>query len=161
MDEPGEIIARRTLDRQPYFWWGCALMAIKYNLDRAVALVGFNRSWYFWNYIKPYGFAAVDALPPDDEKFYFILLISSLPFLIVGILLTLRRLRSAGLPLALCLLFFVPVINLIFFVILCLVPAKPATPVHQVTPRQPPIAPAGERLMSEWLEGPFESASYD
>ena len=36
-------------------------MAIKYNLDRAIALVGFNRDWYFWNYIKPHGFAAVDA----------------------------------------------------------------------------------------------------
>ena len=156
MDEPGEITARRTLDRQPYFWWGCALMAIKYNLDRAIALVGFNRSWYFWNYIKPHGFAAVDALPPDDEKFYFILLITALPFLIVGMLLTLRRLRSAGLPLALCLLFFVPVINLIFFVILCLVPSKPGTPVHQVVPRQPPSTPAGERLINEWLEGPVE-----
>src|SRR5208283_2585250 len=124
MDEPAKIPAPRTLDRQPYFWWGCALMAIKYNLDRAIALVGFNRSWYFWNYIKPHALAGIDALPPDDEKFYFILLITSLPFLIAGIFLTLRRLRSAGLPLALCLLFFVPVINLIFFVILCLIPAR-------------------------------------
>ena len=131
-------------------------MAIKYDLDRAIVLVGFNRDWYFWNYIKPHGFAAVDALPPADEKFYFILLTTSLPFLIVGIFLTLRRLRSAGLPPALCLLFFVPVINLIFFVILCLVPAKPAAPVGQVVPRNPPIAPAGERLLNEWLEGPSE-----
>jgi uncharacterized membrane protein YhaH (DUF805 family) len=154
MDTPTKIPAPHTLDRQPYFWWGCALMAIKYNLDRAIALVGFNRSWYFWNYIKPNGFAAIDALPPDDKKFYFILLITSLPFLIAGIFLTLRRLRSAGLPLALCLLFFVPVINLIFFVVLCLVPAKPAAPVHQVVPRDPPTTPAGEQLLNEWLEGP-------
>ena len=134
MDEPGKIIASQTLDRGPYFWFGCALMAIKYNLDRGVAWGFFNRPWYFWNYIKPHGFAAIDALPPDDKKFYFILLITSLPFLILGIFLTLRRLRSAGLPLALCLLFFVPVINLIFFVILCLVPAKPATPVPTIKP---------------------------
>jgi len=133
MDAPPKLIARSTLNRGPYFWWGCALMAIKYNLDRAIAFWGFNRDWYFWNYINPHALAPVDALPPDDAKFYFILLITSLPFLIAGIYLTLRRLRSAGLPLALCLLFFVPVINLIFFVILCLIPAKPAAPV------QPPL----------------------
>ena len=134
MNKPAEIIEPRTLDRWPYFWWGCSLMAIKYNLDRAVAWWGFNRPWYFWNYIKPDGFAPIEALPPDDEKFYFILLITSLPFLILGIFLTIRRLRSAGLPLVLSLLFFVPVINLIFFVVLCMVPAKPGTPVPSAKP---------------------------
>src|SRR5476651_2307296 len=108
----------RTIDRWPYFWWGCALMALKYNLDRSVAWWGFHRPWYFWNYVKPHGFAAVDAIPPDDRVFYLILLLTSLPFLAVGIILTLRRLRSAGLPMELCVLFFVPVINLIFFAIL-------------------------------------------
>ena len=122
------LILGKTLDRGPYFWWGFALMAIKYNLDRAVAGFGFHHSWYFWNYIKPHGFAGIDTVPPDDQSFYIVLLLTSVPFLILGILLTLGRLRSAGLPLALCLLFFLPVINLIFFVILCLVPAKPAAP---------------------------------
>ena len=122
------LILGKTLDRGPYFWWGFALMAIKYNLDRAVAGFGFHHSWYFWNYIKPHGFAGIDTVPPDDQSFYIVLLLTSVPFLILGILLTLGRLRSAGLPLALCLLFFLPAINLIFFVILCLVPAKPAAP---------------------------------
>ena len=45
-------------------------MALKYNLDRVIAWQGFHRSWYFWNYIKPHGYASIDALPPDDEKFY-------------------------------------------------------------------------------------------
>ncbi len=99
-------------------------MAIKYNLDRAVAWFGFHHAWYFWNYIKPHGFAGIDAVPPNDQAFYVVLLLTSLPFLILGIVLTLRRLRSAGLPMELCLLFFVPVINLVFFVVLCLLPAK-------------------------------------
>jgi uncharacterized membrane protein YhaH (DUF805 family) len=126
-NEARDLIEGKTLDRWPYFWWGCALMAIKYNLDRAVAWFGFHHTWYFWNYIKPHGFAAIDAVPPNDRAFYVVLLLTALPFLILGIVLTLRRLRSAGLPLELCLLFFVPVINLIFFVILCLLPAKQMT----------------------------------
>ncbi len=113
-----------TLDRQPYFWWGCALMALKYNLDRAVAWFGFHHVWYFWNYLKPHGFAGIDAVPPDDKTFYVVLLLTSLPFLVLGIILTLRRLRSVGLPLELCLLFFVPVINLVFFVALSLLPTR-------------------------------------
>lgn len=115
----------KALDRAPYFWLGFALMAIKHNLDRAVAWFGFHRSWYVWNYIKPHGFAGIDTVPADDQAFYIVLLLTSVPFLILGILLTLRRLRSAGLPLPLCLLFFLPVINLVFFVVLCVLPAKP------------------------------------
>jgi hypothetical protein len=118
----------RTLDRWPYFWLGCALMATKYNLDRLIAWQGFHRSWYLWNYIEPHGYAPIDALPPTDEKFYFILLLTSLPFLLVGIVLTLRRLRSAGLPLGLCILFFVPVVNLIFFAVLSILPVRLKTP---------------------------------
>jgi uncharacterized membrane protein YhaH (DUF805 family) len=130
----------RTMDRWPYFWWGCALMALKYNLDRSVAWWGFHRPWYFWNYVKPHGFAAVDAIPPDDQTFYLILLLTSLPFLAVGIILTLRRLRSAGLPMELCVLFFVPVINLIFFAILTCIPAK-----------QTMAAPSSASGWSSWL----------
>jgi uncharacterized membrane protein YhaH (DUF805 family) len=124
----------KTLGPLAYFIWGSLLMLLKYNIDRAVAWWGFGRTWYFWNYIKPHGLGAVDAIPPDDEKFYLILLLASLPFLIAGIVLTLRRLRSAGLPLALCLLFFVPVINLIFFAVLCVIPARtaPASPERAV-----------------------------
>jgi uncharacterized membrane protein YhaH (DUF805 family) len=120
------------MNRWPYFYWGCALMVLKYNLDRAIAWFGFHRPWYFWNYIKPHGFAGIEAVPPDDQAFYIALLLTSLPFLILGIFMTLRRLRSAGLPLVLCLLFFVPLINLVFFGVLCLLPPKPETPAYVV-----------------------------
>ena len=119
-----DLIADKPLDRGPYFWWGFALMAIKYNLDRAVAWFGFQHQWYFWNYVKPHNFADINTVPPSDQHFYVVLLLSSLPFLILGLGLTLRRLRSAGLRLELCLLFFVPVINLLFFAVLCVLPAK-------------------------------------
>ncbi len=114
----------QPMGRLRYFWWGFALAAIKYNLDRFIAAQFFGRQWYFWNYIKPHGFAAVDAIPPDDRRFYAILLLTSLPFLAAGIVLTLRRLRSAGLPLALCVLFFAPALNVIFFAFLSVAPPR-------------------------------------
>jgi uncharacterized membrane protein YhaH (DUF805 family) len=151
------LIKPPTLDRWPYFWLGCALMALKYNLDRLIAWQEFHRSWYLWNYIKPHGYGAIDSLPPNDERFYFILLLTSLPFLLVGIFLTLRRLRSAGLSLALCVLFFVPVINLIFFAVLSVVPEKSATPTAMqdkpVWISWLPQSAAGSALASTLLVG--------
>ena len=144
-----------SINRQTYFCWGCALMAIKYNLDRAIAWWGFHRSWYFWNYIKPHGFAAIDAIPPDDERFFFILLLTSLPFVAAGVFLTLRRLRSAGLPLELCVLFFVPVINLVFFVVLCVEPEKAVKSASQARHWQSwlPTSAAGSALASMMIVG--------
>jgi len=123
-----KVITEPTMDRMPYFVWGLGLMAIKYNLDRAIAWFGFGHPWYFWNYIEPHGFAGIEEVPPSDQLFYWVLLLTSLPFLIFGIGLTLRRLRSAALPLGFCLLFFVPVLNLIFFAVLCVLPARDANP---------------------------------
>jgi hypothetical protein len=50
---------------------------------------------------------------------------------------TLKRLRSAGLPSALVVLFFVPFLNLIFFLVLCLWPERESEDIdHNVSPSQ-------------------------
>jgi hypothetical protein len=131
-DDPRDGNSLPTLDRLPYFLWGSALMAVKYNVDRAVAWFGFHRPWYFWNYIKPHGVGAIAAIPPDDHAFFYVMLLTSLPFLAVGVFLTIRRLRSARLPLLLCLFFFAPVINVVFFLGLSLLPARPAQRVPEL-----------------------------
>jgi hypothetical protein len=48
----------------------------------------------------------------------------ALPFVWIGTVLTLRRLRDAGWPLWLVILFFLPFLNLIFFIILAIVPSN-------------------------------------
>jgi Polyketide cyclase / dehydrase and lipid transport/Protein of unknown function (DUF805) len=57
----------------------------------------------------------------------------TVPFAWVGLALTLRRLRDAGLPGWLAALFFLPFLNLLFFLVLCAVPsARAAAPeLHQ------------------------------
>jgi len=48
----------------------------------------------------------------------------SLPFVWLGVAMTLKRLRSARLPLWLMVFLFAPFINLMFFLVLCLVPER-------------------------------------
>lgn len=36
---------RGTIDRLPYFTWGVILVAVKFNLDRLVLRLCFDRAW--------------------------------------------------------------------------------------------------------------------
>ncbi|HJQ69049.1 MAG TPA: DUF805 domain-containing protein [Blastocatellia bacterium] len=113
-----------TIDRGPYAVWGLILFAVKYNLDRWVAVAHFNRSWGILNYLNPSERYGVDDIPRDQAAFYATLLAMALPFIWVGVAMTLRRLRSADLPLWLVILFFVPVVNIFLFILLSLMPSR-------------------------------------
>ncbi len=113
-----------TIDRGPYAVWGIILFVVKYNLDRIVAATFFNRQWGLLNYLSPSEQFRVDSIPRDQLAFYGTLLALALPFIWVGVAMTIRRLRSADLPLWLVILFFVPVVNLFFFIILSLIPSR-------------------------------------
>lgn len=114
------------IDRAPYLTLGFGLMALKYNLERIAAEVLFHRSWsVIAHYLR------APQLDPksymgDDRDFYSLMVLMSLPFIWTGVALTVRRLRSCGLPAALAGLFFVPVVNLFFFLVMAALPAKAA-----------------------------------
>lgn len=128
-ESPAAPPAPPTLGRVAYALAGLLLFGLKHNLDRVVASAFFGRSWSLFNYVVPpeHG-ASLLRLKPGEMRFYATLLLLAAPFILAGVILTLRRLRSAGLPLLLVVLFFVPVVNLVFFLVLCLVPARDATP---------------------------------
>src|SRR5882672_8943198 len=116
-----------TIDRGPYALVGLLGFALKHNLDRFVALLVFHRSWSLFNYWVPLrDVARITALGGADAVFLASMVALSLPFVWVGINLTAKRLRSSVLPPALVILFFVPFLNLLFFLFLCLVPARKA-----------------------------------
>lgn len=112
-----------TLERGPYALWGVILFALKYNLDRFVAATVFHRSWSLFRYFAPHESGRVDSLAGADLRFFATLLLMAVPFIYCGVALTLRRLRGAGLPPGLLMLFFVPVVNLLFFALLSLLPS--------------------------------------
>ncbi len=117
------------IDRGAYALVGLLGFALKHNMDRFVASYGFHRRWGLFNYWVPVrDVAKVTDLHGAEAVFLGTMVALSLPFIWVGVVLTMKRLRSAGLPIALVALFFVPFLNLLFFLILCLVPERePAT----------------------------------
>lgn len=116
------------VSRGTYALFGICGLAIKHNLDRFIAYQ-FGYRWSVWNYLAPLEHAAqFSPLSSSEKKFLLILLISALPFIWVGITMTVKRLRDAGQPLWPTLLFFAPIVNLLFFAILIALPTQQADP---------------------------------
>src|SRR2546421_11198119 len=114
-----------TVDRGTYAFVGLLGFALKHNVDRLVASHVFYRPWGFFNYWVPVrDVGRVTQLPRSEAVFLESMLALSLPFVWVGVVLTLKRLRSAQLSPALVAFFFVPFVNLLFFLWLCIVPQR-------------------------------------
>jgi hypothetical protein len=114
-----------TIDRGTYALVGVLGFALKHNLDRLVATYGFHRPWGLFNYWVPVrDVARITDLHGSEAGFMETMVALSLPFIWVGVVLTIKRLRSAGLSTQLVALFFVPFVNLAFFLMLCLWPAR-------------------------------------
>ena len=111
------------IGRARYLGTGLALLGLKHNIDRLLAHE-FGYPWGFLNYWVFSGRGDIMELTPRDTGFYIALLLVALPFIWAGITLTLRRLRDAELPLWLVILFFVPFLNVIFFIVLAAIPTR-------------------------------------
>ena len=126
---------RGTVDRGTYAFWGIALALLKYNVDRFVAWRTIGRPFRVLDYWIPGDLFGVLPMREDLARAAMPLLLVTLPFVWTGIALTLRRVRSAGLPVGSLLLFFVPLINLLFFGILCCLPSRVAADVASAPKR--------------------------
>src|SRR5579859_2308180 len=110
------------INRRDYLLWGVLLFAIKYNLDRIIALA-LDRQWFITDYFIQADKLSVQQLSSSDRTFYLILLIQSLPFIWFGTTICVKRLRNANLPGWLVIFFFIPFINFILFLLLSAIPA--------------------------------------
>src|SRR5438128_4265818 len=87
-----------TVDRRTYALVGVTGVAIKHNIDRVVAASVFGRGFSPLNYwVPPVQAIRVISLPSADATFLATMLAIALPFIWVGLAMTIRRLRSAGL----------------------------------------------------------------
>jgi uncharacterized membrane protein YhaH (DUF805 family) len=110
--------------RGTYALVGAIGFAIKHNLDRYISFQ-FGFKWGIWSYLDPLS-RALEASPltATEKKFLAVLLLTAIPFIWLGITMTVKRLRDAGQPLWLTLLFFAPVVNLLFFTLLSALPSR-------------------------------------
>lgn len=108
---------------------GCA---VKYNLDRAVAIFGFRQSWDLSSYWIPVrDVTRITELHVNEVWLLETMVLLALPFVWIGIVMTMKRLRSAKLPTWLVVLFFAPFVNVFFFLFLCLYPEREFDPETQ------------------------------
>lgn len=114
-----------SVDRGTYVLVGVVGFALKHNLDRFTATLLFHRPWSVFNYWEPIRNAGrITSLHPDEAKFLATLVATALPFIWIGVTMTLKRLRSIGAPAAYVILFFVPIFNLLLFLVLSIIPSR-------------------------------------
>lgn len=152
------------LNRGPYLLVGILLFALKHNIDRFVATAYFNHDWSLFNYlILPGDGIKVQSLSGPDINFYATLLTIAIPFIYVGVILTLRRLHTINLPSWLIVFFFMPFINMLFFIILAVIPGqkegieftqKGASRMRNLFNRIIPEHPLGSAMMALLLTLP-------
>jgi uncharacterized membrane protein YhaH (DUF805 family) len=118
------VSLKGDLNRGHYVLYGLILFFLKFNLDRLISLYYTQSSWSFLNYLMNFEAHTILLLSDKEKEFYLTLAIVALPFIWMGTALTIKRLRSAGLPLAFVVCFFIPFVNLLAFAVLSILPEK-------------------------------------
>ena len=114
-----------TISPQRYFAIGVGLTLVKQLLDRLVAQGIYHRPWSPMSYAFTGVIGGLFSLDAGDQGFYIAMLALALPFVVVGVILTVRRLRDAGRPIWLVAFFFAPLpINIVFFIILSIIRSR-------------------------------------
>lgn len=103
-----------SVGRVAYAAAGLIGFAVKFCVDWSIAHA-FGRQWRLINY----WYMAGAKFAPGEVA---VLLLVALPFIWFGVTMTLLRARDAGVPAATIILFFVPVLNLLYFGLLMLLP---------------------------------------
>lgn len=110
------------VDRRTYAIAGVSLMLVKYGLD--AALLGLTTGT-FWSPIRYLygGFSTPAALLERGEEWVLVVLVlQALPFLWIGLTMSMRRAIDAGRPPTLALLFMIPGINYVLMLVLAALP---------------------------------------
>jgi uncharacterized membrane protein YhaH (DUF805 family) len=125
MMRPSSVLnARGRIGRGGFLAAGIVLFSTKFAIDFSVAHGIFGRHWSLIEYLAPGQAIASLLRDPAGRAFYLTMSAIALPYVVIGLWLTVCRLRDAGLPMWLVALFFLPVGNVIFFLALCLIPSR-------------------------------------
>ena len=116
----------RTVNRREYLVSGLVLGAIKYAGDAAIIRSTTGRTWHLWDYLSPVRSLMSEQFSSGPPALLPLLALWSLPFLWIGISLSLRRALDAGRGPWIALLFFLPLLNYLFMAMMCMLPSRPS-----------------------------------
>ena len=117
------------VDRSTYLLHGAALMALKLGVDVVAVFAVTGRLWTPIDYLTPVLSARGGHLHARPQWLLLAMAVWTLPFLWIGISMSLRRALDAGLSPWIALLFFVPFVNWGLISALAIVPSRPR-PAH-------------------------------
>jgi uncharacterized membrane protein YhaH (DUF805 family) len=145
------------VNRATYFLVGASAFLLKFAVDWVVVTRLFHRPWSLLNYWRPFGaITGLHSLGLEDRVLAGTMMFVALPFIWLGLVMTVKRLRDAGEPTWLAALFFAPIANLVFYLVLSVKPSAAATdseegapwPARNVIERWIPRTRAASALLS-------------
>lgn len=117
---------RAPVSQRVYVRAGLGLGVLKYALDAGL-IAAVTGNWLSpLAYLAPLATLKGPALNDAPDALLVALVALTLPFAWVGASMSVRRARDAGLPAAAGLVFFVPLLNYVGFVLLAMAPSRPA-----------------------------------
>ena len=120
--------------RREYFMSGVGLALLKYAGDVLLVFSVTGHFWSPWDYLSPVTSLLSAKLAIATKTLLPILILWALPFLWIGISMSMRRALDAGASAWSALCFFVPAVNYVFMAIMCLLPSAPE-PTEATRPR--------------------------
>lgn len=136
----------RSVDRRAYLTSGLALIPLKYAGDVALVWFAAGRVWRPADYVSPVASLVSARLHNAPPALLPALAVWALPFLWIGVSMSMRRALDAGRSAWLALLFFVPGVSYLFMAAMCALPSRP----RPASPAEPP-RPNEDRLPSALL----------
>jgi uncharacterized membrane protein YhaH (DUF805 family) len=115
-----------AVDRRSYLLHGVALMATKYAVDTAIIALVAGVIWTPIDYLETGLSFAHSKLRGGPGYLIPILALWTLPFVWIGLTMSIRRALDAGYSAWLALLFFVPLVGYAFMLVMSVLPSAPA-----------------------------------
>jgi uncharacterized membrane protein YhaH (DUF805 family) len=147
---------RTPLKRAPYFIVGISLALVKYLGDASLIWFGLHQFWIPTDYLRTAHSLLFTNFPHAPHWLILSLLFWTIPFVWVGVSLTLRRILDAGWSPWLCLLFFVPYVAYLLMLLLCLWPSSQKYLLVSPELREP----TDENFFSRALFGVFAGLAF-
>ncbi len=112
------------VDRRAYALTGFSLMAFKYATDAFLIGSVTGAVWTPFDYLSPLFTTRKQLFSPGNDQMLGVLFVWTLPFVWVGASMTVRRALDAGLSPWSGLVFFIPGVNYLWMLLLCVLPSR-------------------------------------